>query len=33
MGVEGGYFNQYGFVRHGDDTMDHVATVALSLSL
>jgi hypothetical protein len=33
LGVEAGYLNQYGFVRHGEDTMDHVATVSLSLSL
>lgn len=31
--VEAGYLNQYGFVRHGEDTMDHVATVSLSLNL
>ena len=30
---EAGYLNQYGFVRDGDDTMDHVAYFALSFSL
>ena len=30
---EAGYLNQYGFVRGGPDTMDHVAYFALSLSL
>jgi hypothetical protein len=33
LGIEAGYLNQYGFVRHGEDTMDHVATVSLSLNL
>ncbi|MCL6683439.1 DUF2490 domain-containing protein [Sphingomonas alba] len=33
LGIEAGYLNQYGFVKHGDDTMDHVATVTLSLNL
>jgi len=30
---EAGYLNQYGFVRNGRDTVDHVAYFALSLSL
>jgi hypothetical protein len=30
---EAGYMNQYGFVRGGRDTMDHIAYFALSLSL
>lgn len=30
---EFGYLNQYGFVRHGEDTSDHVAYFALSMSL
>lgn len=30
---EGGYLNQHGFVRGGPDTSDHVAYLALSLSL
>lgn len=30
---EAGYLNQYGFVRNGEDTSDHVAYFALSLSL
>jgi hypothetical protein len=30
---EAGYMNQYGFVRGGPDTMDHVAYFAVSLSL
>jgi hypothetical protein len=33
IGIEAGYLNQYGFVRHGDDTVDHVAAVSLSLNL
>ena len=33
LGVEVGYLNQYGFVRHGDDTVDHAASIALSLNL
>ncbi|HXG98798.1 MAG TPA: DUF2490 domain-containing protein [Sphingomicrobium sp.] len=33
LSVEAGYLNQYGFVRDGDDTIDHVASLALSLSL
>jgi hypothetical protein len=31
--IEAGYLNQYGFVRDGEDTMDHVATVSLGLNL
>ncbi len=30
---EAGYLNQYGFVRPGDDTVDHTAYFALSLNL
>jgi hypothetical protein len=30
---EAGYLNQYGFVRRGEDTSDHVAYFAVSLSL
>ena len=30
---EAGYMNQYGFVRGGDDTVDHAAYFAVSLSL
>ena len=33
IGIEAGYLNQYGFVKHGEDTMDHVAAVSLSLNL
>ena len=33
LAIEAGYLNQYGFVKHGEDTMDHVATVSLSLNL
>jgi len=33
LGIEAGYLNQYGFVKNGEDTMDHVATVSLSLNL
>lgn len=33
LGIEAGYLNQYGFVKNGEDTMDHVATVTLNLSL
>jgi hypothetical protein len=33
VSLEAGYLNQYGFVRDGDDTIDHVASVALALSL
>jgi hypothetical protein len=32
ISVEGGYLNQYAFVRDGDDTIDHVAHLALSTS-
>ena len=30
--LEAGYLNQYGFVRGGPDTMDHVAHIAISFS-
>lgn len=30
---EAGYMNQYGFVRHGEDTSDHAAYFAISLSI
>jgi hypothetical protein len=30
---EAGYMNQYGFVRNGEDTVDHAAYFALSLNL
>lgn len=30
--VEGGYLNQYGFVRGGEDTNDHVASLAINAS-
>jgi hypothetical protein len=33
LSVEAGYLNQYGFVRRGDDTMDHAATLSIGLSL
>lgn len=33
MNIEAGYLNQHGFVRDGEDTSDHVASVSLSLSL
>jgi hypothetical protein len=33
LAIEAGYLNQYGFVKNGEDTMDHVATVSLSLNL
>lgn len=33
LSLEGGYLNQYGFVRNGDDTVDHVASLSLGLSL
>ena len=33
LNLEAGYLNQYGFVRHGDDTVDHVGSVSVSLSL
>ncbi len=32
IGAEVGYLNQYGFVRNGDDTVDHVAALTLSAS-
>ncbi|MFL6729737.1 MAG: DUF2490 domain-containing protein [Sphingomicrobium sp.] len=31
--LEAGYLNQHGFVRGGEDTSDHVASLSLSLSL
>ena len=33
MTLEAGYLNQHGFVRNGEDTSDHVASLSLSLSL
>lgn len=30
--IEVGYLNQYGFVRGGDDTMDHVASISTQAS-
>lgn len=33
LSAEFGYLNQHGFVRGGEDTSDHVASVSLSLSL
>jgi hypothetical protein len=33
VSAEIGYLNQHGFVRGGEDTSDHVASVSLSLSL
>ena len=33
ISMEAGYLNQHGFVRNGEDTSDHVASVSLSLSL
>ena len=30
--LEAGYLNQYGFVRGGPNTMDHVAHIAISFS-
>jgi hypothetical protein len=33
LNLEAGYLNQYGFVRNGDDSVDHVASMSLSLSL
>jgi hypothetical protein len=32
ISLEGGYLNQYGFVRDGDDTIDHIAHLAVSTS-
>ena len=32
LGLEIGYLNQYGFVRHGEDSVDHAASVALSMN-
>ena len=33
LGLEAGYLHQYGFVRDGDDTIDHAASLSLSLNL
>ncbi|HKX92559.1 MAG TPA: DUF2490 domain-containing protein [Sphingomicrobium sp.] len=33
VSVEIGYLNQHGFVRGGEDSSDHVASVSLSLNL
>ncbi|HET7816080.1 MAG TPA: DUF2490 domain-containing protein [Sphingomicrobium sp.] len=33
LSVEAGYLNQYGFVRGGDDSVDHALSVSLGLSL
>jgi hypothetical protein len=33
LSAEFGYLNQHGFVRGGEDTSDHVASVSLSLNL
>jgi hypothetical protein len=33
LGLEVGYLNQHGFVRNGEDTVDHSASIALSLTL
>lgn len=33
LSIEAGYLNQYGFVRGGDDTVDHAASISLGLSL
>jgi len=33
LSLEAGYLNQYGFVRGGDDSVDHTASVSLGLSL
>ena len=33
LSAEVGYLNQHGFVRGGEDTSDHVASVSLSLNL
>ena len=30
--MEAGYLNQYGFVRGGDDSVDHVASLSVSAS-
>jgi hypothetical protein len=31
--LEAGYLNQHGFVRHGEDTSDHVASITLNFNL
>ena len=33
LSAEVGYLNQHGFVRHGEDTSDHVASISVSLNL
>lgn len=33
LSLEAGYLNQHGFVRHGEDTVDHVASASLTLNL
>ena len=33
LSAEFGYLNQHGFVRRGEDTSDHVASVSMTLSL
>lgn len=33
LSLEAGYLNQYGFVRNGEDNVDHVASASLSLKL
>jgi hypothetical protein len=33
LSFEGGYLNQHRFVRGGEDTVDHAATISLSVSL
>lgn len=33
VSMEAGYLNQYGFVRGGDDTIDHIASISMSASL
>jgi hypothetical protein len=30
---EAGYMNQHGFVKHGEDTSDHIGYFAVSLSI
>jgi hypothetical protein len=31
--LEAGYLNQYGFVRNGEDNVDHAVSASMSLSL
>ena len=33
LSLEAGYLNQYGFIRDGDDLIDHAASFSLGLSL